>query len=98
MGVAQRVSIVFLLLVLIKALGPLSLVVIQILLQVGQLGEHFDDGCEGWLHDEVDKSDLALGDVCRLSIVELAHIEAELFLHITLSEELDEEQVAPELA
>ena len=73
-------------------------VIVAGLLEVSQLGEDFDHRDEGWLDDKVDKTDLALRDIRRLSIIELAYIEAELFLHVTLGEELDKEQVTPELA
>ena len=73
-------------------------VIVACLLEVGQLGEDFDHRDEGRLDDKVDKTDLALRDICRLPIIELAYIEAELFFHVTLGEELDKEQVTPELA
>lgn len=76
----------------------MSFVIITCRFEVGQLGEDFNHGDVGRLDDEVDKSNLALRNVRRLSVVELTYFEAELFLHVTLGEELDEEQVAPELA
>ena len=76
----------------------MSFVIITCRFEVGQLGKDFDYGDVGRLDDEVDKSNLALRDVRRLSIVELTYFKAELFLHIALGKELDEEQVAPELA
>lgn len=63
-----------------------------------QVGEDFDDSREARLDDEVDEADLTLGDVRRLSVVELADGELVLLLQVALLEKLNEDEVGPQAA
>ena len=87
-----------LLLVLFEQACPLLLVMFQVEDQALQVRECFHDLRVGWLHDEVDETDLTFCDVCRFSLEELADLESVLFFQIALHEELYEKQVRPEAA
>ena len=85
-------------LVLLEQLRPLLLVGLAGLLADGQLGEHLDHRHETRQHDKVDEADLALCNVRHGAVVQGVHLELVHFLQVALSEELHEEQVAPQTA
>ena len=59
--------------------------------------EHLDNLSERWEDNEIDESNLTLGDVGCVAVVKLGNREPLDFLHVSLSEKFHEQQVAPVL-
>ena len=70
------VSFLHLVLVFFKEARPVGLVLFRRVFEVCEDREDFADGNESRLDDKVDEPELALRDVCCLTVVELAHWEA----------------------
>ena len=92
------VSILPFCLILVEMTCPVRLIILKLLLEVCQLREDFAYCDETWLDDEVYEADLTLGNVCSHAIEELTDGELMLLFQVTLLEELDEDQISPELA
>ena len=67
---------------------PLFFVGVQDFFKVGQVRENFNHLSEGRFHDEVDKAQLGLCDICRAPVEKLTDGELVHFLEVALSEEL----------
>ena len=65
---------------------------------MGQVRENFNHLCEGRFHDEVDKAQLGLCDICRVPVEKLTDGELVHFFEVALCEELNEKQVGPQTA
>ena len=96
--ICEFVSILLLCLVLVEHARPVLLVILELGLQVGQIGEDFADGDEARFYYEVDEADLALRHVRGRPVVELADGELVRLLQVALLEELHEDEVGPEAA